>query len=106
MIGALRHRITIEQPSRSADGYGGFTTSWSTFASIWGEVEPVSARERMFAAKLEHNVTHKIRIRHLSGVTTDMRVSFDSRTFHIRGVINPSERSRWMDLAAEEGVAS
>lgn len=107
MIGKLRDRITIERRIREPDGYGGFTESWTTFATVWAQVKPVSARERMFAQKLEGNITHMIRIRHLDGVTADMRIGLKGRVLKIAAEpINVDERGRWLDLTCEEGTGS
>lgn len=105
MIGMLRHRIKIEQPTQVSDGAGGYTESYSTLATVWSRVQARSAKERMFAAKVEHNVTHTVRIRHRTDVSSNMRVVHGSSTLQIRGVI-PDERGRWVDLMCEEGPAS
>lgn len=105
-IGNLRHRITIEERLRVADGYGGLTTTgWLTVFSIWAAVEPTSGRERFFAGKLEHVITHKVRIRYRAGVRADMRVNFGGRFLQIRGVTNEDERGRWLILNCEEGAS-
>lgn len=107
MIGKLRHQITIQTPTRVANETGGFTQTWAAFASnLWAEIKPASARERMFADKLQHLVTHKIRIRYYASITSKMRVSFGSRTFQIHGILNDEERGIWTDLICEEGPAS
>jgi SPP1 family predicted phage head-tail adaptor len=105
-IGKLRDQVTIETPADASDGIGGQVTTWSTHASVFARVEAVKAGQRLFADKLEGNVTHKVRIRYLSTVDVKMRVIFGSRTFQIRGVIHQEQNSRWTDLLCEEGVAS
>lgn len=102
----LRHRITIEERTQTADNYGGFTESWATHATVWAEIQAANGSERFFAGKLAHNVTHKIIIRHLPTLTADMRLKFGSRIFKIVGLINHSERGRWHEITAEEGEGS
>lgn len=106
MIADLRHDVTIETPSDALDAIGGETVTWSTHAAVKAQIKPAKASERFFAQKLEANVSHKVRIRYLSTVTTSMRVIFGSRTLQIRGVAHEEERFRWTDLYCEEGVAS
>lgn len=99
----LSHRITIQNRTQVADGFGGYTETWATFATVWAEVKAVSSRERFFSGKLELNITHKITIRYLAGVEGDMRISFDSRIFKIIGARDPEERKAWLEIDAEEG---
>jgi SPP1 family predicted phage head-tail adaptor len=105
-IGKLRDQVTIETPSDSLDSIGGQTVSWATHVQVYADVKAISARERLFAEKLEGNTTHRVRIRYLSTVTTSMRITFGSRTLQIRGVVHEEQNSRWTDLLCEEGVAS
>lgn len=37
-IGKLRHRITIQKPTRTADDAGGYAAVWSTYGSRWAEM--------------------------------------------------------------------
>ena len=105
-IGEMRNRIIIQSQTRTADSMGGFTVAWAEFKTVWAKVEPMSASQVFWARHLEHRVTHRITMRYLAGVTSDMRISFGSRIFHIKGIRNIEERNRFMELVAEEGAAS
>ena len=104
--GRLRHRVTLQSAADTADGGGGFTTVWSDVATVWASIEPLKGRERLFAQQLESPVSHRVTLRHRSGVTTAMRVKFGSRILNIRSVINAEERDRALELLCEEGVAT
>jgi SPP1 family predicted phage head-tail adaptor len=54
--------------------------------------------------QLQERVSHKITIRFRSGITAKMRIKFGTRMFNIRSVINIEERSRWIEIMADEGV--
>ncbi len=104
--GRLRHRVTLQNAADTADGGGGFTTTWSDVATVWAAIEPLKSRERLFAQQLETPVTHRVTIRYRAGVTAKMRLKFGARVFNIRGVINAGERDRTLELLCEEGVAT
>lgn len=104
-IAELRHRIRIESLARTADGQGGFTSSWNTFAEVWASIKPASANERYFAQRVESNISHKIGIRWLDGVISEMRIIFEGRIFQIKGVRRENEE-RWfmiLDCVENEG---
>ena len=67
-------------------------------AAIW----PLKATEQLEAMKVQLSVTHRIRIRYLSGVTAKLRVKFGTRYFNIRSIINQGERNRQLEFLAEE----
>jgi len=101
-IAKLRHRLTIEQLSNTPDSQGGFATTWSTLATVWGKVEPVKSSERLFAQRIEYQRSHVAWIRNRSDVTTSMRITFNSRTFQIKGVRRLDEKRFWLILDLEE----
>lgn len=105
-IGQLRQRIVIEVPERLDDHMGGASVVWNSFATVWAKIEPMSANQVMWAQHLEHRVTHKIFIRQLDGLNAKMRVSFDSRYFHIKGFQRILEIDDLMELSCEEGAAA
>jgi SPP1 family predicted phage head-tail adaptor len=102
----LRQRITIESLTRTADGQGGFTESWSTFAEVWANIKPANASERYFAQRVESNITHKISIRWLESVQSEMRIQFEGRLFQIHGVRRDDEERWFMTLDCVENVGS
>ena len=105
----LRHRIAIEAATETADSGGGFADPWAAprvVARAWASIEPLRGRERLQAQQLEASVTHKIVLRYRADLRASHRVAFQGRVFNIRSVINVGERSRWLELLCEEGVAA
>lgn len=105
-IGELNKLITIESREEVDDGAGGFEEVWNTFANAWAKMRPVSARERFFGEKLDHNVTHVVTIRHIPGLKAEMRIVFDGRHLHVRGFRYEDESTHFIEIMAEEGAKS
>lgn len=106
-IGKRRQRVVIQQVTRTPDGAGGFSQSWSTFATIWADVEERSGSQVFFSESLQKRVTHKITARYLDGVTTDMRVLYQTtRLLQVQWTRNPDGRKKEIEIWAEEGKAS
>lgn len=100
----MNHKLRIETSSESQDAYGATTKTWSTFAGVFGEITPATGYERSIVNTTEAQVTHKIRIRWMAGITPKMRVVYDSRTFNITSVINDREQSREIHLMCQEVI--
>jgi SPP1 family predicted phage head-tail adaptor len=98
----LRHRIVIEQVTRVSDGTGGVTDNWSTFTTVWASIEPVSANQILFSEQLQQRITHRIFVRYLTGLSSDMRVAFDNRTFRVISFRNIEERKKFLEISALE----
>ena len=104
-IGQLRKRVIVQAETQAVDAAGGYMLGWTNFASVWAEIEPITGQEHVVAAHLEGHVTHHVTMRYVSGVTTDMRIFYNSRLFNIRAVLNTDERNQWTELLVEEGAA-
>jgi SPP1 family predicted phage head-tail adaptor len=89
--GDMWTRITIEQATSTKNEVGEAVLSWSTFATVWAAVDSLSARETERFAETVGFMTHRMKIRYLSGVTTAMRIQYRNRTLEIGQVL---ERDR------------
>jgi len=102
--GNLRHKITFQQLTVANDTWGHSNETWTdevtTFAAIW----PLRGTERLEAAKLDNEVSHKIRIRYKKGLHPKMRIKFGTRYFNVLSIINPDERNIYQEIMASEEV--
>jgi SPP1 family predicted phage head-tail adaptor len=103
--GELRKRATLQTETQTPDGAGGYALAWADVATVWVEIQPLSGSEVLAAGHLEGHVTHKVTLRYISGMTTDMRLLYGGRVFNVRSVMNVDERNRWTELLVEEGAA-
>jgi head-tail adaptor len=111
--GELRHRVTLETPSAAiSNGDGGFVhpEPWPVLAyRIAANVKPASARdlERLVSGTVQSSASHLVKIRYMSGVTTQERLVYHDitdRAMAITGVIDLEERHVWLVLSCEETV--
>ncbi len=101
-IGAMRHRVTLEDAVRIADAGGGASIEWQATASVWAEIQPKSGREVFESDQLGGRVTHDVRMRFREGVTAKMRIFHAGRLFDIRYVADVGGRGEWLICACEE----
>ena len=100
----MRHRITIEAPVETQAADGSILTTWETFIEAWASVEPLIGREYFAQQREQATVSHKIRMRHIAGITHKMRITWGTRLFEIESVLNVGERNREIVLMCQESV--
>ena len=104
--GNLVDRIVIEQAAETRNSVGEVTLSWSTFATVWADVQALSGRETERYGQIVGFTGHKVTIRTLPGVKVSMRVIYEStRTLEI-GAINEYERGWYLELICTEKAAT
>jgi SPP1 family predicted phage head-tail adaptor len=104
--GERRKHVILQSEQPTPDGAGGYTLSWTNFATVWADIVPATGEKLFVSGHLEGHVTHKVTIRYLTGVTIDMRILWGGRTFNIRAVTNVEERNHILEILVEEGVAT
>lgn len=102
--GRLRFKVKIEKTTQTFGSPGVTTDVWSTFATVWADIQPATGKEFFSSAELQSEVTHQIRIRQLDGVTTKMRIVYNSRIFKIESVLNRDERNKELVFMCTEDV--
>ena len=113
-IGKMQHSLQLQSKSSSSDGGGGNAGSFSTFATTFGRIEAQGGGESFFGDQNEGRTTHKITIRFRRNLTTAHRILYAftvdgtsyTRTFNIRRIENKDERDKYLEILAEEGVAT
>ena len=88
--GELRHRIQLQSCAVSQDAFGAPTKAWSTYATVWASVEPLSGREALIAQQANPELSHLVTIRYNSTVNAATRVLHDYAAQTIEGIDLPS----------------
>jgi SPP1 family predicted phage head-tail adaptor len=103
--GAMRELITFESYTTSSDGGGGVTRAWSTATTAYAHVVKANASEAYKQGGIQEQGLWRFTMRYTAGITTEYRISWDSKVFNIRSIINEDERDKFLVILAEEGVA-
>jgi SPP1 family predicted phage head-tail adaptor len=102
--GELNCRVALKTATETQDDYGDVVSGWATIATVWGEVVDLSGREYFAAQQVNAEVTTRMRIRYLAGVTPKMRGVVNGRTLEILSVLEPEGRRRELHLMCKEVV--
>ena len=97
--GKMDRRIVIQTVSKTQDAAGQYIETPSTFATVWAWKQDITGRERMRQGRDIASETTVFRIRWLTGVTTEMKIVHDGKTYDIEGVAEISRREA-LDLTA------
>lgn len=92
--GELRERVTVLQATESRSRLDEVVMSYdTTFATVWASVQGVSAREYLLAGQQQVEISHRVRMRYLTGLSPQMRLSWRGRTLEIISILEHNNRS-------------
>lgn len=104
--GQLRRRIEIKQLVEGTDDHGFSTNNWQTFIKLWASVKTVTTRIDAYdffsSGKEQSKNTDIFTVRYTPGITSKMRVIYNSRTFEIFSVAIDDELNKTMTITARE----
>jgi SPP1 family predicted phage head-tail adaptor len=98
------HQVDVQRQATSQDSVGQIENLWTTTATIFVNIVPVSGREFFAASGERAEVTHKIYAWYGPTIVPRDRISFGGRIFDIKSVINIGERNKELELMCTEVV--
>lgn len=105
--GKLQHPVVFQSPPAARNEYGEEeqdTDDWTVFARRRVAIIPLTGRELWNAQQSQPDVTHRVEMRYLEGLTTKKRMKYGTRIFNILSVLNLEEDGREMHLICVERV--
>ncbi len=103
-IGELSKRITLQYPTKTSDGMGGFATTWNDAATVYAAIWPVSAKETVQAMGQAMTITHRIRMRYRANIRSSWRIKFGNKYYNIVSIIDQNMAHKWLDILVKEAA--
>lgn len=102
--GSLNKRATFQSLVITSDGAGGSTSVWQDYTTVWAQLMPDRAREKIQQGRIADNQSGVLRVR--SSTTTraiddTYRVVLDGVTFNVRSHTNPDQVNDMIELLIE-----
>ena len=104
--GELNQRITIERKTRTPDGGGGYTETWTETAEVWALVRPMSGQERSHAQQAQTRANYLIVVRSGLDVLETDRIVWQGYRLNIRFIKRRGPRPLYLEIEAEMGAES
>lgn len=99
--GTMDRLAVVQTPAESANAIGEPILTWSTFATRWVAVLPLSGSEQLQADAAQGSVTHRIRMRYTAGLKPKMRLLCEGRTFEIMSAVERGRREEHELMVSE-----
>ena len=91
IVGRMRHKIIIEEPTRTQNGYGEPVETFITFATRKADIMTTIGKENFnkFQEFNEHSVIFKVRYDSLIiTINETMRILYKSKYYDVEGIVD------------------
>lgn len=92
--GLLRHRVELQRRPLDSNGdplldtNGEQILDWETFATVWAQIAPASAREFVASERENSEIIGRITIRYRNDVSSTCRIVHGTTIYNIEGVLS------------------
>jgi len=97
---------TFESLNKTPDGQGGFTSGWSTFATVTGFVKIDSGREGELDDHIKSEYSRKFSFEFVAGLQNNMRILYNGDYYNIRSINSVQDSTIWIDVMGDKDIAS
>ena len=97
---------TFQSLNKAPDGQGGFTSGWSTFATVTGFVKIDSGREGELDDHIKSEYSRKFSFEFVTGLQNDMRILYKGDYYNIRSINSVQDSTIWIDVMGDKDIQS
>jgi SPP1 family predicted phage head-tail adaptor len=102
--GNLRTQLSLQDPTETPDGSGGFVTTWTERALVWAALEPASQRLESWGQRQVSEAAHRITMRFRNDVRSGQRLVSTTKTYRIELATDLDGTGRYLVCQAREEV--
>jgi len=104
--GSRSRRVSIQSSTAiRSPTTGEASRTWTTYATRWARISPMTGSERWRAQQVQPEVSHKVTLRYdaqLSSMSPKHRILFGSRVMEILAIINKDEANAELECLCKE----
>jgi SPP1 family predicted phage head-tail adaptor len=99
--GEMRERVTVQQATPTVNSIGESTLTWNTLTTVWAAVNGVSSSEALVDGQQESRITHRVRLRYITGLKHTDRFLWRGRILQIVSLLEYANRSEHVAVCEE-----
>ena len=99
--GEMRERVSVQQATPTVNSIGESTLTWTTLKTVWAAVNGVSSSEALVDGQQESRITHRVRLRYISGLKHTDRFLWRGRILQIVSLLEYANRSEHVAVCEE-----
>lgn len=102
--GKYRHQVYLQAPAKTFDTEGQEVVTWTTVATVWAEIVPLTGREYFQAKAVNAEIADRVTLRYRRGIKTTWRLLYGVRALEIISVADVEEKHIELELLCKEVV--
>jgi SPP1 family predicted phage head-tail adaptor len=94
----MTRQVEIYAPTRTSDGQGGYTTTFTLQSTVWGDLRPDNQSRAVDDSELQFNQRNRLYIRFEVNIDDSYEVDVEGDRFTIHSIKNVEDQNRFLEL--------
>lgn len=95
---SMTRLVGVYQPTETSDGEGGFTTSFTKVATVWGDYRPQPQNRAIQESQLSFNRYAKLFIRYDLSISDTYQLEVEGQRFTIHSIKDVDNAHRFWEI--------
>lgn len=94
----MTRQVLLYAPTRTSDGEGGYTTTFTLQSTVWGDLRPDNKSRELDEAELQFDQRNRLYIRY--GVTIDdnYQIEVEGQRYTIHSIKDVENQHRFLEI--------
>lgn len=94
----MTREVLIYAPTRTSDGQGGFTTTFTFQGTVWGDLRPDNQMREIDDSELQFDQKNRLYIRFGVNINNSYEVEIEGDRYTIHSIKNVENQNRFLEL--------
>jgi SPP1 family predicted phage head-tail adaptor len=94
----MTRRVGVYIPTRTADGQGGYTTSFTLQETVWGDFRPAQSTRTLLESELTFYQDARVYVRYGLTITNNYQLEIEGNMYTIHSINDVDNAHRFLEI--------
>jgi SPP1 family predicted phage head-tail adaptor len=94
----MTRRVELYAPTKTSDGEGGYTTTFTLQETVWGDFRPAKSTRALLESELTFYQDAKVYIRYGTTISDTYQLKVEGKTYTIQSINDVDNQHRFLEI--------
>lgn len=94
----MTRRVELYAPTKTSDGEGGYTTTFTLQETVWGDFRPAKSTRALLESELTFYQDAKVYIRYGTTISDTYQLKVEGKTYTIQSINDVDNQHRYFEI--------
>jgi SPP1 family predicted phage head-tail adaptor len=94
----MTRRVELYAPTKTSDGEGGYTTTFTLQETVWGDFRPAKSTRALLESELTFYQDAKVYLRYGTTISDTYQLKVEGKTYTIQSINDVDNQHRFLEI--------